>query len=126
MLGYINYENPNYVLDLSGLSSETTRRESARERTPDWMDDLLARHDIGLALMDTTSVDAVPAKWIEVADLRPNGLLSDDAYHHFVLYARRPGDVAAIATALDRFAPTLPADIRLKRSDPSGPPNRGL
>ena len=52
LLGYIVFENSNYVLDLSGLSSETSRQARAQEQTPDWMEDLLASHNIGLALIE--------------------------------------------------------------------------
>ena len=118
LLGYINFENPNYVLDLSGLSSETARQARAREQTPDWMDDLLADHNVGLAIIDSTNVTSVPATWTVVADLRPVGLFADDPSLHYIFYARRPDDIPAAVRALDRFAPTLPAGSHLKRTFP--------
>jgi hypothetical protein len=113
-LGYMNFDNPNYVLDLSGLSSETARQARAHEQKPDWMDDLLASRGVGLAITDSTNVTSVPAGWTVVADLRPAGLFADDAYLHYIFYARRPSDIPAAVKALDLFAHTLPAGSHLK------------
>jgi hypothetical protein len=118
MLGYINFENPNYVLDLSGISSETARQARARQQKPDWMDDLLANHNVGLAIIDATNVTSVPTTWTLIADLHPAGLFADDPNLHYVFYARRPDDIPAAAIALDRFAPTLPAGAHMKRNYP--------
>ena len=115
LLGYINFDNPNYVLDLSGLSSETARQARAHEKNPDWMDDFLASHGVSLAIIDSTNVNGLPAAWTVVADLRPAGLFADDPSLHYIFYARRPSDIPGAAKALDRFAPTLPAGSHLKR-----------
>ncbi len=118
-LGYVNFKNPDYVLDLSGLGSETTRAERAQSHSSDWMDGLLARHDVGLALIDPASDPDVPAQWVMVGDLQPGGDHTSGAgQHRYIFYARRQSDVAAISDALDRFAPTLPANIRLTRISP--------
>jgi hypothetical protein len=120
MLGYMNFDNPYYVLDLSGLSSEIVRQARARQaradkKRPDWMDDLLASHGIGLAIIDPENVKPVPNAWTLIAELRPAALLADDAQTHFAFYARRPSDVAHAVEAMDRFAATLPASTHLKR-----------
>jgi len=116
-IGYLNLDSPVYVLDLSGLGSEAARIARARERTPEWMDGFLMHHGVGLAIIDTTSETvAVPTAWIMVADLRLGSALAGDAERHFLIYARRPGDVAAAQSALDRFAPTLPSGVHLARS----------
>jgi hypothetical protein len=117
-IGYINFENPNYVMDLSGLSSEPARQARTREQSPDWMDDLLASRSVGLAILDSTNGTNVPSTWTAIADLHPAGLFADDAYLHYTFYARRPSDIPAAASALDRLAPTLPAGSHLKRTYP--------
>lgn len=117
-IGYINLDSPSYVLDLSGLSSEAARRARARERTSEWMDGLLARHGVGLAIIDTANDVSVPAEWIAVAELRLGSGHSDGsgAGQRYIIYARRPRDIASAQKALDRFAPTLPRDVQLVRS----------
>jgi len=125
-LGYVNFDNPDYVLDLSGLGSETARTERAQAHSSDWMDGLLAKHDVGLALIDPASDPNVPAEWVMVGDLRPGGdHASGPDQHRTIFYARRHSDVAAISDALDRFAPTLPANVRLTRVSPVANTERG-
>jgi len=119
-LGYINFENPNYVLDLSGLSSESARQSRAREQKPDWMDELMEKRGVDLAIIDSTNVTSVPKSWIKLADLRPAGLLADEAYLHYIFYVRHGSDVPAAAEALDRFARTLPTGSHLQRLFPGG------
>jgi hypothetical protein len=119
-IGYINYENPNYVLDLSGLGSEVAREQRAGARTPEWMDSLLASHNVGLAIIDTMLDTNVPAAWTMIGELRLGGTLSGEAAHRFLFYARRPGDIAAATNALARFAPTLPSSVRLVQTGPGG------
>jgi hypothetical protein len=115
-LGYVNYDNPNYVLDLSGLSSETVRRARADRRSTDWMDDLLSKRRIGLAIIDSENIETVPERWSEVAELEPPGG-HGPADNHIRFYAARPQDRPEIATALRRFASTLPRGDRLLWSD---------
>jgi hypothetical protein len=117
-IGYLNFSNPFYVLDLSGVGSEAARSARALNRSPEWMDGLLANHDVVLALIDTGHDTSVPAAWIEVGELMPVGEFSGEAAHGFIFYARRASDVGAIVGALDRFVPTLPSAIRLIRTKP--------
>jgi hypothetical protein len=107
-LGYVNYDNPYYVLDLSGLASEKARQARAAQRPIEWMDALLAEHDIALAIINSADDPVVPASWIPMAELR-----TANDVNHPIFYARRPTDVAAIAPALARFATTLPRGVKL-------------
>ncbi|MDB5397897.1 MAG: hypothetical protein JWM91_5403 [Rhodospirillales bacterium] len=111
-LGYVNYDNPYYVLDLSGLSSEAVRRARADQHSVDWMDTLLAHRHIGLAIIDSDNVPTVPERWSEIAELKTPGGNGPTA-NHILFYAARPEDTAKITEALDRFAPTLPHGDRL-------------
>ena len=110
-LGYINVNNPFYVLDLSGLASETARLARDRGAPVTWMDASLAAHHISLAIIDSGADPRVPADWIRLGALRLTS--GDDASNHLVFYARRPEAVKEILPALQRFAATLPAGIRL-------------
>jgi hypothetical protein len=108
-LGYVNYDNPYYVLDLSGLASEKARKARAAQRPVEWMDELLAEHGVSLAILNSGEEPAVPAGWTAVAELRGG----NDAANHPVFYARRPSDVAAIAPSLAGFAASLPDGVKL-------------
>ena len=117
-IGYLNFENRHYVLDLSGLGSEAAREQRARARTTEWMDGLLASKDVGLAIVDSAVDPSVPAAWTMIGEMRLGGALSGDTSRRYIFYARRPEDVAAASTALERFAPTLPPSVRLLRTGP--------
>jgi hypothetical protein len=117
-IGYVNFENRSYVLDLSGLGSEAAREQRARARTTEWMDGLLASKDVGLAIVDSAVDPSVPAAWTMIGEMRLGGALSGDTSRRYIFYARRPEDVAAASTALERFAPTLPPSVRLLRTGP--------
>jgi hypothetical protein len=108
-IGYVNYGNPNYVLDLSGLSSEAIRAARASQPSSAWMDDFLGERQIGLALIDSDDTPAVPAQWTLIAELRVSG----SATNRILFYARRREDAEPITEALTRFAKTLPRGERL-------------
>lgn len=117
-IGSVNFDNPGYVLDLSGLASEAARKARAGGRSPGWMDGLMASHDVGLALIDPENeqtVPGVPASWTMLGELRADGATRP----MIVFYARQPSDVAAAASALEQFAPTLPPGMRIIRTIPA-------
>ena len=110
--GYIDFNQPFPVLDLSGLASEEARRRRAEGEGVGWMDDLLAARGIKLAIFDNGDDPAVPPAWTAVAELHSG----NDALHHAVFYARRPEDIPGIEDALSRFQRTLPSDVHLVRA----------
>jgi hypothetical protein len=118
-LGYVNYDNRSYVLDLSGIASDAARKARAENSSLQWMDTLLARHNIGLALIDTAHGSSVPSQWIDVAELVPSGEVPGEETHRFIFFARRASDVDAVVCALNHFAPTLPSTVRLLRIGPA-------
>ena len=118
-LGYVNYRNPDYVLDLGGLGSEAARRAQTEGEGPEWMTNDLARHNVDLAILDTGTGVNVPGSWIKVGELYPGDSPSDPASRHFNFYARSAAGVAAVAEAMARFARTLPASVHLVRSRPT-------
>ena len=108
-LGYVNYLNPDYVLDLSGLGSEAARRAHAGGDSPDWMNGLLASHNVDLAIIDTDIGVNVPASWIRVGELYPGNSPSNRGRSSLHLLrtlrrGRRPGGA--------RICASLPARVR--------------
>ena len=109
-LGDVNFDNPHYVLDLSGLSTEAVRQARAAERSAEWMDGFLADRGIDLAIVNSADTPSVPAAWSEVAELR---VAASRAANRILFYSRRPEAAAAISAALAGFADTLPQGDRL-------------
>jgi hypothetical protein len=114
-LGYVNYDNPYYVLDLSGLASETARKARAAQAPIEWMDRLLGERGVKLAILNSGEETAVPAEWVALAELRSG----NDAANHPVFYARRASDAGEIAPALANFAAALPPEVKLVETPPS-------
>jgi hypothetical protein len=114
-LGYVNYRNPEYVLDLSGLGSEAARRAQAAEDGPDWMNAFLAGHNVDLAIMDSDTPGTVPDNWVRVAAMYPGDDPTDPTARHFVFYARSADAAGPVADALARFARTLPPAVHFVR-----------
>jgi hypothetical protein len=104
------------VLDLSGLASEKARKARAAQRPIEWMDALLAEHDITLAIINSAEDPVVPASWVPIAELR-----TANEVNHPIFYARRAADVAAIAPTLARFATTLPRGVKLVEAPAPNP-----
>lgn len=71
-LGWVGYRNPNYVLDLWGLGSETARTLRANAANdPLWLDRLVAQRGVGLVMIyDEWFAGQVPPAWRRVAELK--------------------------------------------------------
>jgi hypothetical protein len=71
-IGWVSYRNPNYVLDLWGLGSETARlRRNAADRDASWLKDLVAAHQIGVVMVyDEWFPGQIPANWRQIGKLK--------------------------------------------------------
>jgi hypothetical protein len=113
-LGWVNYENPRYVLDLSGAGSDAAREAIARGRGPGWVQPMVADHKIGLAMIYPNLVPALPTSWQPLARLDISGTVHTVPGPSVVFYSTNPASRDAIVADLERFAPTLPAGVRLR------------
>jgi hypothetical protein len=114
-IGWVAYDNQNYVLDLWGLASETARVERLKDgNNPAWMDRLAQQHHAGLAMIYDAWFMRRPKDWIAVARLtldRPDTLVASARVVTF--YATRPDQIPAVRKAVAEFAKTLPAGATL-------------
>ena len=111
--GWVNWRNPHYMLDLSGLGS-LEAREAALAAEPDWADKLASRHGVALAMLYDNAIPRTPpAAWRPVARLVLRNRVVTAVGPSITFYATRPEAVAAVQDALGRFAPSLPAGVRL-------------
>ncbi len=112
-LGWVSYDNPNYVLDLYGLGSEAARLGRLHGgRDPSWMERLVRRHDVDVAMIFPDWFRVLPNGWSAVATLTPN--VANGVFEAVLpttpvtIYATSPQAAAKVKAALARFAPTLP------------------
>ena len=103
--GWVNWRNPHYMLELSGLGSEDARQVGA---APGWADDLARRHNVGLAMLYDNATPAAPAGWQPIARLLLRERVVTAVGPSVTFYATRPDEVVPIRAALNSFAPSLP------------------
>lgn len=108
-IGYVSYQNPNYVLDLWGLASEETRtRMQSPDFGPDDIRELAETYGVDFAMIyDSFLGHVVPDEWCRIAELRTPQVSTASGEVAFYLVARE--DEAAMRAALAAFADSLPA-----------------
>ena len=113
-LGWVSYRiDPKlYVLDLYGLASNEALRRKHKDGP--WMEAMVRRHGIRLAMIYPWWFEGVPDSWVRVAELRLSGPRVAPAGDTVTFYATEPGAEAELRQDLAAFAPTLPAGVRLE------------
>jgi hypothetical protein len=118
-IGWVAYGNPNYVLDLAGLGSETARLARVRGgEDPAWMDRLARSHQVGIAMVYPDWFKRLPQDWTPVATLAgdPNHARATGE-NRVTFYATRPEEIPAARKAVADFAGKLPAGAVLTPVD---------
>jgi hypothetical protein len=113
-LGWVSYRvDPKlYVLDLYGLASNEALRQKHKDGP--WMEAMVRRHGIRLAMIYPWWFEGVPESWVRVAELRLSGTRIAPASDTVSFYATEPGAAAELRRKLEDFAPTLPEGVRLE------------
>jgi hypothetical protein len=119
-LGYVSYDNDQYVLDLWGLGSEEARRVTqAQGRTPASLTLLTAGRGITFAMVyDAWFASAIPGSWCKMGVLTTSKVSTAEAEVGFYLIDR--SREAEMMRALDAYLPTLPAGATFARQDCAG------
>jgi hypothetical protein len=113
-LGWVSYRiDPKlYVLDLYGLASNEALRQKHKDGA--WMEAMVRRHGIRLAMIYPWWFEGVPESWVRVAVLRLSGTRIASSGDTVTFYATEPGAEAELRQKLADFAPTLPDGVRLE------------
>lgn len=117
--GLVKFQDPFYMLDLSGLASITVQQAFRQHALGDveWMNPLLVPRGIGLAIAYTDShMTRTPSGWTPLAELSGYGKPLA------VFYAVRPQDVMPILGCLHRMRLHLVAQSALRFIDRDKPP----
>ena len=74
-IGFVSYDNDNFVLDMYGLSSmDAFRARSTNEsHAVDWMDSLARVHNVKVAMVYDSWFPTLPDRWEKIAELRLSG-----------------------------------------------------
>lgn len=113
-LGWVSYRvDPKlYVLDLYGLASNEALRQKRKDAP--WMESMVRRHGIRLAMIYPWWFESVPDSWVRVAELRLSGTRIAAAGDNVTFYATEPGAAPELRQKLADFAQTLPDGVRLE------------
>jgi hypothetical protein len=111
-LGWVSYQNPQYVLDLWGLGSEAARKARLLTHPPGWLGDLTRAHDVGVAMIySSLFCDDIPANWRPVAQLRGAHRHVTAAFDVVTFYATSRAAEDDALEALHRFASQIPPSV---------------
>lgn len=103
--GWVNWQNPHYMLELSGLGSEQARLGRGTGET---LEALARERGVDLAMLYDNAAPTPPASWTRVATLRLRGRVISAVGPSVSFYATRPEAVAGLTAAVSRFALGLP------------------
>jgi hypothetical protein len=121
-LGWVSYRNPNYVLDLLGLASESVRETRMRDPLPGWPEKFTRAHGVGLAMIYTPwFAQDLPGSWQPVAQLQVAHQPVTAPFGTVTFYATSAAAAPAARAALHEFAATLPATVARISWEPAIP-----
>lgn len=114
-LGYISYKNDEYILDLWGLASFEALTLRQQSETAEWIQPLIGKKQVGLAIIYDKWFEQRPKQWIRVATMeisRPGIIVGDTKV---AMYATSPASLAEVNASLDQFETALPQSVILTR-----------
>ena len=119
-IGYINFYQKNYVLDLVGLDNEQTRKfvmfEDHRFGN-NWMELHVKKHNIGLAMIYSDWFGGyIPLSWKLLGSLCIPKHVSfpyKDAWRCVDFYSTQPENNARVLSLMKEFSKTLPKDVEM-------------
>jgi len=114
-LGLTSFDNSNFVLDLWGLGSEPVRKlRAAGEFNAARIEDMAKTYNIDFAMIYREWFEgSIPESWCLLAILETKPVTP--IFANVLFFAIKPTAQDDMNKALDRFAPTLPARVTLKR-----------
>ncbi|MCB1735155.1 MAG: hypothetical protein H6981_08445 [Gammaproteobacteria bacterium] len=116
-LGLISYRNPDYVLDLFGLTSNDRRLARITQR-PGWMEEAVARHDVYLAMLYEKWFPVLPSNWRKLGDMTLQREHIAVASGRVGVYAIGEICDSELRALLEKFVPTLPEGASFEWATP--------
>lgn len=108
-LGHVAWRNPNHVLDLFGLASETALKARLADDGNAWVPPLIAEKDVHLVMIyDTWLGELVQPDWERLGELRLRGPAAFIGGLEVAFYATPRADADALRTQLAEWAVDLP------------------
>jgi hypothetical protein len=112
-LGWVSYRNDEYVLDLWGMGSAEALRAKQHSDCPDWMNDLMQKHDVRLAMVYDTWFPETPDNWILVGKLHLGRTRITPSHTVVTFYATDHATHSRTVGLLRQFKTSLPRGVKL-------------
>ncbi|MFN2138234.1 MAG: hypothetical protein ACK2UK_19925 [Candidatus Promineifilaceae bacterium] len=110
-LGWVAYDNDDYVLDLMGLASYQALWHRFNTVDPSWMNDLAAEHGVHVAMIYDFRFRELPPNWRRLGELRLGRLRLVPAGDTVSFYALDEETAKQIQPALSAFQQSLPPGV---------------
>lgn len=108
-IGWLSFNNSNYVLDLWGLGNFSVYQKRTGPVNPQWMDRLTQQYHVRMVMV-SPFILRMPANWVFIGYLSSNTerVLIPSTY--VVFYATKPEYIAELQAKLMAFKKTLPPE----------------
>jgi len=116
-LGYVAYQNNNYVLDLWGLSSTQALKYRANDTSSVWMDKITKDYNVKFAMIYDMWFENIPAGWIKLGELKLSKIRVTPSHNSVSFYAADNFAYDELYKILKEFVKTLPAGTKFNFSN---------
>lgn len=111
-LGYVSYNNNNYVLDLYGLASkDALNYRSENNQDDNWMVTLSEKYNVEFAMIYSDWFAHIPEHWIKIGELKISRKKITPAKSTVDFYVMNKGVYQDIMGQLKYYVKTLPEDV---------------
>jgi len=108
-IGYVAYENPNYVLDLWGLASKVALRLRRTQTDSKWLRQLVQKHNVDVVMIYEKRFPRIPGEWIKLGKLRLSKPLITPAESSVTFYVTQKKHLSRIQRLLGKYVDSLPS-----------------
>lgn len=112
-IGYVTFKNPNYTLDLFGLSSTEALRMKTDGKDQFWMETLTAEKDVHLAIIYDFWFPNIPPNWEKVALLTFDHGYTTCSSNTVTFFLTDPQYYEELIPKLNDFSHSLPEHANL-------------
>jgi len=112
-LGYVSYQNDNYVLDFAGLANiDALNYRLVDASTEKWMQKLAKSKNVRFAMIYDFWFKNVPEKWVKVAELFLSRKAITPASGKVSFYALDKETATQVASQLENYKKSLPEGVK--------------
>ncbi len=117
-LGYVAWNNPNYVLDLWGLASYRALSTRLDDPHPGWAGEVVREAGVELAIIyESWFAGGIGADWVKVGTLRYTDHISSLGARDVSFYATTPEAAPKLRQQIAAFAPRVEGAAQMWRKE---------